>query len=149
MRKHADKPTAKAEAEADKLLQELVHKLKPKCEICGEPTQTGHHLVEKSRSNRLRYEMENIVAVCKRCHFFIHNRAGKFQLNNSLRACRILMGVIKQRGGIKWLEKLERVGREVVKADILYYNSIIERLKDALQKFKNQEKETINWNGTG
>ena len=48
MRKHQDKPTAKAEAKADKLLQKLVLKLNPKGEVCGEWAITGHHLVEKN-----------------------------------------------------------------------------------------------------
>lgn len=115
---------------ADTLLQQLVRKLFDKCEVCGNPCQVGHHIVEKSRSNMLRYDMENIAHLCNICHGKVHNVFG----NSVLGSYHPLKVLIKNRGGDKWLEKLERKGREFTKVDVLWYNNHIERLKDEIEK---------------
>ena len=59
---------------ADKLLQDwmrLKHKGE-KCEICGEPFELSHHYIAKSQSTKLRFDEENLILVCSKCHFKIH-----------------------------------------------------------------------------
>lgn len=54
----------------DRLFQELSRG--KKCEFCGKPAQCIHHLIEKSRSEYLRYDVKNACPVCLHCHNEIH-----------------------------------------------------------------------------
>ncbi len=112
----------------DKLMQQIYTKKYPKCDVCGEPTNCMHHFVEKSRSNRLRYEEENLIPVCKRCHMFIHNRTGRFGLNNIVRSYSTQDIIIEKRGGKKWKDKMEKLGRETIKVNKGYYLEVEEKL---------------------
>jgi len=59
---------------ADKLLQNWmrVKHAGERCEICGEPFQVSHHYIAKSQSTILRFDEENLILVCNKCHFKIH-----------------------------------------------------------------------------
>jgi len=59
---------------ADKLLQNWmrVKHAGERCEICGEPFQISHHYIAKSQSTKLRFDEENLILVCNKCHFKIH-----------------------------------------------------------------------------
>lgn len=130
MRRIGKSPEAKLKHAADVALQAYIVRKFPRCEVCCGPSECGHHLVEKSRSSRLRYELENIVPVCRRCHTMIHNRIFGRVGNNILRSYNILDAVIERRGGKPWLENLERKGRELVRTNLSFY-------KDALEYFTN------------
>ena len=52
---------------ADKLFMAQFHG--QPCEVCGNDQGTcGHHIVAKSRSKALRYDLRNIIVVCCRHH---------------------------------------------------------------------------------
>ena len=59
---------------ADKLLQDWmrIKHAGERCEICGEPFEVSHHYIAKSQSTKLRFDEENLILVCKSCHFKIH-----------------------------------------------------------------------------
>ena len=114
----------KLEKLADTLLQKLIRKLYPRCFVCGQETQCGHHFIEKSKSNRLRYELENIIPVCLSCHSKIHNR-----FSYSLGAYDIIDFIIKKKGR-KWFNNLQKLRHELVKTDELFYNGHIKRLQE-------------------
>lgn len=59
----------------DRLFQELSQG--KRCEYCGRPAECIHHLIEKSRSEYLRYDVKNACPVCIECHNKIH--AGKIK----------------------------------------------------------------------
>jgi 5-methylcytosine-specific restriction endonuclease McrA len=124
VKRHADTQKAKVQEEADKILQKLVVKKYPKCECCGEPTICGHHFIEKSKSNILRYNLKNIIPVCQSCHTKFHNKFGF-----SFGTYNIIAETIKRRGK-KWIDYIETTKRQTIKNDFIY----IQAQKDALQK---------------
>ncbi len=105
----------------DALLTPIVKSLYPHCLLCGFETQVAHHHVHKSSSNRLRYEILNLINLCNKCHCALHN-------NESYYASKIIL--IK---GTKWFEEIERLKRETVKADVHWYLENYTRLSN-LQK---------------
>ena len=105
----------------DNLLTPIIKKAYPKCLLCYKPTEVAHHHVHKSKSTRLRYELDNLIPLCGHCHVVLHN-------NESFWASRIV--AIR---GIDWFNNLERIGREIVKADVHFYSAHYERLQGILE----------------
>lgn len=105
---------------ADNLLTPLVKKLSPNCLLCGRPTEVAHHHVHKSKSTRLRYELDNLIALCGHCHVVLHN-------NESYWASKIV-----EKKGVEWFMRIDRLGRELVKADVHYYIENHDRLNKLL-----------------
>ena len=126
MKRIGKNPKSQLQHKADIALQKFIVAKNPKCECCGQATYCGHHLVEKARSNALRYVEENIIPVCLNCHTKIHNRIFGRPTNQSLASYHILNDIIKRKGGIKWLDDLERRGRELVKTDMSFYQSALD-----------------------
>ncbi len=63
----------RARTKADRLLQEKAVKL-GYCESCGtKENLAGHHFCPKSLSNNLRYDLKNIIVLCRGCHLKHHN----------------------------------------------------------------------------
>lgn len=106
----------------DSLLTPIVKKLYPKCLLCNNETQVAHHHVHKSKSTRLRYEIDNLINLCGHCHVVLH-------CNESYWASRIID--IK---GIEWFRKLDKMKNETVKADVIFYMNHYDRLKEILDK---------------
>lgn len=119
--------TSKLQKKCDSYLTPIVKAQSPCCESCGQPTQVGHHWVEKSRSARLRYEIENIIPLCHKCHFLIHNRFGS-NIVGSLDVANI---IIKKRGKA-WFNRLNKMSREIIKTNKAYYEGELERLQNIL-----------------
>ena len=109
---------------ADKLLTPIVRKLTPKCEACGNDTQVAHHWIEKSRSNYLRYDLRNLIALCQSCHTKIHNRFG-----NSVTGCLDVADIIIQKRGKKWKKQLDKDSAILIKRDVYWATEHYERLK--------------------
>ena len=107
---------------AARLLQELIRKLNPYCIVCGKPEQAGHHHYPKSISNRLRYELKNIIPLCNGCHFSHHN--GNPEISRIYR---------QRMGGQKWEDELAEMRKEMVKVNKQFYLDAIEKL-NALNK---------------
>lgn len=77
----------------------------------------AHHHVHKSKSTALRYELDNLVPLCNRCHQALHH-------NESYWASR----VVKIRG-LDWFTGLEAAKNKIVKADAHFYLEKFEFLK--------------------
>ena len=103
---------------ADSLLTPLTIKLKPKCLLCGGPTQVAHHHVHKSKSNRLRYHLENLINLCSGCHFKLHQNESKWASE------------IVRIKGMEWYENLRKIEQEYVKVDRFFYLKAIEYLNE-------------------
>jgi hypothetical protein len=56
--------------ELDRLFQELSKG--KRCEFCLRPAECIHHIIEKSRSEYLRWDYHNACPVCLHCHNEIH-----------------------------------------------------------------------------
>lgn len=115
------KPTVKSlRNKCDALLTPIIKKMFPKCLLCGSETQVAHHHKHKSSSTRLRYELDNLINLCNSCHYALHN-------NESYYASKIV-----QIKGLEWFKKLDKMGTEIVKADVIFYQKNYERLKKLL-----------------
>lgn len=128
LKKKSKDPVKILQKKCDQLMQQIYTKKYPKCDICGKPTYCMHHFIEKSRSNRLRYEEENLIPLCFKCHYGVHNSCAGRMLNNVLRSYNFMDAIINKRGGKKWKEKMEKMGREEVKTNLAYYENVYENL---------------------
>jgi len=88
---------------ADRALQDWYRKEYPNepCLVCGNKTDLRHHFIDKSRSNRLRYEPINLIPLCFKCHYKAH-----FGSENLIGA------EIQVKKGKKWLEKIKQIEKE-------------------------------------
>lgn len=112
---------------ADALLTPICKKQSPKCESCGHDTEVGHHWIEKSRSNFLRYDLRNLIPLCHSCHAKIHNRFG-----NSIMGGFEVAEIIISKRGRAWKEQLDTDQPKYVKVDRFFYMENLERLRSML-----------------
>ncbi len=103
---------------ADSLLTPIIKMMYPRCMLCPAETQVAHHFVHKSKSTRLRYELDNLIPLCHKCHQRLHH-------NESYEA-----GKIIQIKGLKWFNALEKLKNQVVKADWVWYSIQIQNLQN-------------------
>ena len=103
--------------ECDKKLQIKGMKEFPKCEVCGGRSYCLHHFFPKSISSKLRYDFDNLVAVCQGCHMR-HHLAGDPTIHGT---------IIKKRGQ-SWYDVLLTKKREYTKVTIEYYKYVWEML---------------------
>jgi 5-methylcytosine-specific restriction endonuclease McrA len=119
--KRAKLPTLKKlRDQCDKLLTPIIIKSHPKCMFCPNPTQVAHHHIKKSTSNSLRYYIKNLINLCHKCHFRLHNDEI------------LWTGRVIQNKGLAWLDDLEEKKREYVKVDRFWYMENYEKLKQYL-----------------
>lgn len=113
----------------DKLLTPIIKLMHPYCLLqapnCSRVTQVAHHHVHKSKSSRLRYEIDNLIPLCHHCHVVLHQ-------NESYWA-----GIIIQKRGMEWFEKLRVTGEEIVKTDVHWYVDNHARLREILYNLEN------------
>jgi 5-methylcytosine-specific restriction endonuclease McrA len=114
MRKLTAKSVCK---QADALLTPIIKKMYPRCLLCNNPTEVGHHHVHKSKSTILRHNLDNIIPLCNKCHLALH-------WNESYHASRIVD--IK---GLAWFRKLEKVKNQIIKADVMWYSKQLGKLR--------------------
>lgn len=102
---------------ADKLLQDKYVGLNRSCFVCGQVTSEMHHYIPKSQSNYLRYDQNNLIPLCRGCHFRHHNTSDPN-----------IMATILRKKGMGWDELLQKERRISCKFNREYLNKIIERL---------------------
>lgn len=100
----------------DKLLSPIIVKMYGKCELCGRPANVAHHFVHKSKSNKLRYEIINLIPLCNSCHFALHHNESEYAAK-----------IVKKRG-LLWFDTLEVLKRESIKVNRSYYQKIYQQL---------------------
>lgn len=113
--------------EGDKLVTAVAKKLCDRCEACGSPTSVGHHFIEKSRSNYLRFKPINFISLCNSCHTKIHNRFG-----NSISGCIDIVDTIREKRGEDWYEEIRSLEHKSIKADTIFWDREVNNLKDIL-----------------
>lgn len=132
LRKKGKSKSSILQKECDRLLQLVNKATHSECEACGGPNQVGHHWIEKSRSNFLRYDLErNIIPLCNSCHSKIHNIFG----NNIMGGLNVAEAIIEKRGRA-WKETLERERAKTIKTDVAHYESVRSELAGILEEFR-------------
>lgn len=110
----------KFQKECDKEMQIKGQSKNPRCLLCGRPTRVMHHLIEKSISAVLRYDWDNLIPLCNMCHTLVHQSGDptyEFE-------------IIKKRGGNEWYENLRQRGRQIIKVNIEYYKTQLQKLQN-------------------
>lgn len=119
LKRKSSTPEAKLQKKCDALLSPTVRILHPQCLLCSMDTQVAHHHVHKSKSNALRYDFDNLINLCHKCHMALHH-------NESYYASRIV--VIK---GVKWFNKIEKIKNQtIIKTNLAYYTNKLEELEE-------------------
>ena len=111
-------PLAKLKKECVKLATAKYLEMHPFCEVCEELAITAHHFVEQARSNFLRCKKNNLVAVCRNCHFKIHNNT----------TSGLIIGYIVRKRGKKWFDKIQIESTIKIKDTISYWKKVKEKL---------------------
>jgi len=104
---------------ADRLLQIHCVAENPQCLLCFFSTSECHHFFQKSLSNALRYDKENLIPLCRKHHLLHHLSGDPLIVKNILE--------IKDK---KWFEKLQKKRNTIQKVNKQWYLEIIERLED-------------------
>lgn len=108
----------KLETFADKLLQSKLTSENPNCIVCGGQTSCMHHVVFKSQSNALRYNILNLVPICSKCHTRLHFSGDP-----------AILGTIIKVKGLDWFDELQKIRHTTIcKHTKEYLESVIERL---------------------
>lgn len=102
----------------DDLCTPIAKKLSEKCILCNAPTEVGHHYVHKSKSLALRYDPENIIPLCCKCHYKLH-------YNESFYG-----GLIRQMRGEKWFKYLE--AKKQITTKYINYDNIHKQIMEFL-----------------
>jgi 5-methylcytosine-specific restriction endonuclease McrA len=110
----------------EKLLTPISLKINPNCLLCGNIATVGHHFVFKSTSTRLRYYLPNIISLCQKCHYLLHQNK-----NQTLYSGRII-----EKMGLDWFRDIESKKHEIVKADKWFYLENYNRLQKEYIYFK-------------
>lgn len=119
------KPLSYYRNKADRLLQEICRAVNESCLICGGEYSCAHHFIRKSQSTVLRYDMENCIPICHKCHTKCHTGQ-----DDTIPA---LITVIK---GKEWLDRLlekkkEGLGQRYGRS---WYKQKMEELEEILSK---------------
>ena len=103
----------------DKMLRVIILTSKPNCENCGQKTMDAHHFIPKSQCSKLRYNLKNLVSLCRSCHFKHHNGDPEIAHN------------IIQINGREWLDELLTIKHQPLENSyhtMVYYKSIEKKL---------------------
>lgn len=118
----------KSQKQCDALLTPIMKLKHPICELnglsqnCNYYTQVAHHHCHKAKSLNLRYDENNLIALCSHCHVVLH-------YNESYWA-----SILVKKKGLKWFNYIEKNKNTILKPD---YNVIYETLQLRLEELKN------------
>lgn len=110
----------KIRKECDRLWKERVFEEWGDVCVCGQRAVQGHHFFPKGLYAHLRYEIENGVPICMRCHF----------IQKHMGDPAVVAGIIKARGQ-KWYQDLLLKSRKRPTGTFItlqYYEAIKKRL---------------------
>lgn len=106
--------------QADALWQQCIRLMHPLCEMCSDPMNEGHHFFTKGSCSALRYDLDNGIGLCARCHH-LHN-LGKVIVDVPITRLR----------GDDWYDALFGRKEALTKRSKAYYEGEIARLTERL-----------------
>jgi len=115
----------KLQAEADKLYQEFGRLANNGCLVCPGEYSCLHHYFPKSTSTALRYDLDNGIPICAKCHCKIHSNPSPETIND-----------INHIKGEEWLQELTWKKQNIqVKPNVDWYKVQIETLQEMIKLF--------------
>jgi len=113
----------KLRSEADKLWKIVVlRNYEGKCYVCGSKFMVdSHHFIPRRISLNLRYNPENGICLCRKCHSAVHWKSDPI-VN--------LMIVLKK--GSDWIKYIQNERNKKIKPSIQWYEEQIRKLKEKL-----------------
>lgn len=104
----------------DQLAKKITLTRNRRCEICNRPANTAHHVFPKSRCSILRYDIDNLVAICNSCHYKHHTLSDP-----------TIHGIIREYRGEGWWDELKEKAKfnKDHKINLGYYKRIYKQLK--------------------
>ncbi len=121
-RKKLPKPNT-VQKKCDVLLTPIVKKLFP-FSMFGGATEVAHHFIHKSKSNRLRYDFDNLIPLTHKQHQALHHNESFWS------------GQIIDIKGIEWFRVLEKRKQESIKTDVHYYIAKLKELTEILNELQ-------------
>ena len=91
----------------------------PYCVFCGKKATTCHHFIRQSRSNYLRCDDRNLIPICQKCHYRLHNGYES-----------VMTLILRKKLGDEWADSLIRDSRKTIKDNLTYWR----KMKDKLLK---------------
>lgn len=97
-------PKQRLKLKADRLVKEVVIMIEEGiCEVCGSTfAVTAHHFFPRSLAGHMVYDLDNLVCLCRNCHFAHHTKSDP----------RIHQSIIEKNGEI-WYNKLLKRKQEL------------------------------------
>jgi hypothetical protein len=110
---------------ADKLYQEIGRQVfgSKGCLICHGEYSCLHHFIPKSCSTHLRYDFQNGIPICCKCHLRIHSSPDP-----------TISVKIKDIMGQDWFNRLSAIRGKQIKVSKSYYLDIIDTLEKLRDK---------------
>ena len=102
---------------ADRIMQEIGRETYTKCFVCDAPYSCLHHFIPKSRSAYLRYDWENLIPICNKCHCNHH------------KGDPMVHAIIQEKKGNGWIDELKLKQRKKIKDTVAYWENKITILK--------------------
>lgn len=96
--------------------------LKENCEVCSSPVYLQvHHFYYKSSYGHLRYDNNNAVTLCRKCHFVLHHQDPK----------KVEEKIIDARGKV-WHRRIQKESRKTLAnyQNMAYYKNAIKKLNE-------------------
>jgi len=90
----------KLRKEANELWQQACLKKWGSNCVCGERAVQVHHFIPKSRNGLMRYDIENGVPICQKCHYIIHFSADPTEVYR-------VVDLIRRKRGKGWIEYID------------------------------------------
>ena len=89
------------------------------CSICSSSANLHvHHFVHRSKSNNLRYDVENGVVLCARDHLSLHNGQEA-----------IMAVLIARKRGDKWWKYIEKQKNIFIRKNLGWYEDTLNNLQ--------------------
>jgi len=106
-------------SKCDRAWFEKLIKQNPLCEICFDKAVQVHHYYPKGLYGHLRYDLDNGISLCMKCHFFHHHRGDPS----------IMEAVLKSRGK-RWLNRLSKKAKNRPQGSYLTISWYEQKLKE-------------------
>ena len=128
------KSVSKLKAEAWKLLSLIMRKKAGRCEAClSTDCLQVHHLIPRARGNSVYFLRDNLIVLCRGCHYSLHNHWSPDEIKD------LIDSVI---GSARW-EEVEKLKHIYTKYSISDYEQMITDLKEELKSLGDTDDNCV------